>query len=172
MKKEELLQLKELYMEEYRKRIRLNELFRNTAIIEFLKLTDNQNMLEENKDRFSLEADKIFFELMHNRKSIELSGSSNIYFIYHEYADSRGRKAFFRNIENYDINFGEERIDEGIDEFEKENDVLDPDNDMFIKDGPRVVQSTFFLESFVDGPDAAKRKILNLYGNLRNKSNE
>ena len=163
----ELKELKELYLEEYRRRIRLNELFRNPAIVEFLRLTDNQNMLEENKHKFDLEASKIFYELLHNRKIIELSGSSDIYFPYQEYSNNKERKVSFRNLENYDTSFGIIRIDEEIDEFEKEHSVLDIDNLLFIKDGPRAAQSTFFIESFEKGPEQAKTIILDMYGKKR-----
>lgn len=169
MTNEELKALKDLYEQEKRKRRRILQLTKVCDVREFLELTGNDYLLdEENLCLFSTEPSDIFKYILRNGKRIELSGSSNIYVVDSDIDNYKGRKKKYFNLESYDSDpYVIVKTDSEIEEFEYNHDIINNKSMPFMNDGVRKVQTNFFLESFKNGEAEAKKKILTKYGNLK-----
>lgn len=165
MTQEELKLLKDAYEKELEKRNEVLKLLEDEKVLKFLSLTRQTSSVNNLKHSYSLEADDIFRDIL---TKMSLSGSSEIYFLDYETEDTYGRKNYYANLESYDNDYAKKVYDEDIEKFEKEHDVLDKNNPLYQEDGCRVAQANFFLEAFKNGPEVAKKKILEMYGTTKN----
>ena len=162
MTNEELKMLKDLYDKELEKRRTIHRLMIDDNVLTLFEMTNRNKLLDSIGREYSLRPEDIFYDIV---KNFKLSGSSNIYFINLNVKDYRGKLKLYSNLENYNHLEDIKKIDEDIEIFEKEHDVLDPNNSSYQKDGSRVVQYNFFKESLENGQEIAKKKILEKYGN-------
>ncbi len=166
MTKEELIMLETIYKKEQEKRKEIHGLLEDEKITRFLSLTNNGQMVNDLKHQYSLEPEDIFRDIL---SRITLSGSSDIYFIDQEREDQKGRRRYYANLESYDHEFDKKIFEDDIDEFESTHDVIDEHNPLFQEDGCRIAQTNFFLEAFKNGQSAAKKMILEKYGNKKDQ---
>ena len=165
MTNEELRVLKEKYDLERIKREEIHKLLVLKDVSDFLRLTDNNQLLFDIKNRYSLEPEDIIRYLVGQTR---LSGSSEIYFCSEEKRDPYlGIVRKYSNLENYDHGYIEKVYDDDVEKFEREHDVLDEQNPLYQEDGIRRVQSSFFQESFANGQERAKKMILEKYGTIK-----
>ena len=160
MTNEELRELRRLYLEEQQKRIKMASKMedeRSTHPVHSSKIITNPQDI--------LDARSIFRKILQEDKLIELSGNTGIYFVNYSIDSSQGRNTYYGNLENFDKKLYTSKLNKEIEQFERENDVIGAHNTWF---DCREAQSVFFLESFENGQEKARQKVIKMYGTTRN----
>lgn len=179
MTKEEELELKKKYLEELNKQERINQLVNDEKVKEFIEL------LSIDKKYLLVDRDKLLQKVLDN---FRINETNNIYVCFGTYyteinpfytknsiqnENPYTKYKRYRNIENlvdkvaytdsYFPRYGQKVL---IDDFEKENIVLNPHNTTYNLNGFYEVRMDYFNETINTDQNNAKKLILEKYPRL------
>ena len=183
MKRNELIILRELLMEEINKRKRINYLLEQDLIKEYLELANIKS-----KELDTLNINKILNEILKDYKITKTNNifvCTNSYYLDYDicYEDTNyytrevsinseyAERRIYKDIESGKIIRATKELNDYfkrplINDFEKDNIVLNPYNTCNKENGYNEVRLDFFKEAINKGQAKAKQKILKKYNRI------